>query len=101
MNDVESLLQKVWLSHRHSVLADLTRLSESIDEWNAGRNSHRLALTIEELAHRICGSLTIVGRRDGLQELRHLEDQATTHHGPYAKEVVDRVHDLLARLRDD
>ena len=101
MNDVESLLRGVWLSHRDSVLADLTRLCESIDEWNTGSRSHQVALTIEALAHRICGSLTIVGRRDGLPELRHLEEQATTHHGPYAKEVVDRVHDLLVRLRDD
>lgn len=101
MNDVETRLQLVWLSHRESVIADLVGLTESIEEWNAGSPSHRLALMIETVAHRIRGSLSILGRQDGLDELRRLEERATIQEGPYATEVVERIHDLLDRLRDD
>lgn len=101
MRDVESALRRVWLTHRDSVLDDLSCLAESLVAWNEGMHDHDLAMTIQSRAHRICGALTIVGRREGLRELRELEDRAISQRGPYAPEVVDDVHDLLALLRDD
>lgn len=101
MSDAEDALRRVWLTHRDSVIADLSRLSESLIAWNEGTHSHELATTIQSRAHRICGALTIVGRRAGLRELRELENRAISHRGPYATEVVDDVHDLLTHLRDD
>ncbi|MDA0371848.1 MAG: hypothetical protein O3B06_10195 [Actinobacteria bacterium] len=101
MRKVDDALRQVWIEHRPSILEELVRLSGLLDEWNGGANSPEIAGAIEHGAHRICGSLTIVGRRQGLQELRQLEVQALGKTGPYAKEVVDRVHDLLERLRND
>ena len=100
MDDVDLALHQVWMEHRNSVLDDLQHLATSIENWNSGDRSDDIALSIERRAHRICGSLTIVGRPVDIDELRRLERRATGQRGPYAMEVVDRVHDLLDRLRD-
>lgn len=101
MNDVDIALRRVWLTHRQSVLTDLARLVDLLTEWNRGTRTNEVAASIEAGAHRVCGSLTIVGRGDGIDELRELERRAITKTGSYTKEVVDQVHDLLDRLRSD
>ena len=89
MDDVDLALHQVWMEHRDSVLDDLQRLATSIENWNSGDRSDDIALSIERRAHRICGSLTIVGRPVDIDELRRLERRATGQRGPYAMEVVN------------
>lgn len=100
MDDLDTALHRVWIRHRESVLDDLGQLATSIENWNSGDRSDDVAVSIERRAHRICGSLTIVGSPADVDELRSIERRATDQEGPYAMEVVDRVHDLLKRLRN-
>ena len=82
MDDVDLALHQVWMEHRDSVLDDLQRLATSIENWNSGDRSDDIALSIERRAHRICGSLTIVGRPVDIDELRRLERRATAKEAP-------------------
>ena len=42
----------------------------------------------------------MVGRNERAEDLRSIEMHAVAQTGPYAKEVVERVHDLLDHLRN-
>lgn len=103
MSDTDSAiaqaLRDVWLRHRDTLIADLQELIRDVETWNGGETPEDLAERIRVRAHRILGSLTVVGRSDGAEDLRSIEMHAITETGPYAKEVVERVHDLLDCLR--
>lgn len=98
---VEQALRDVWLRHRDSVIADLRELVDSIETWNSGTRHDVLASDIRRRAHRILGSLTMVGRNGGASDLRTIEERSVHEIGPYAKEVVERVHDLRRNLEVD
>ena len=98
---VEQALRAVWLRHRDAVIADLRELVDSIERWNSGARHDGLATDIRRRAHRILGSLTMVGRSERAADLRVIESRADDDLGPYATEVVDHVHDLLVHLRED
>lgn len=95
---IRTALDEVWLRHRSAVLADLQQLIDDLETWNTGTCEPNLAHDIRSLAHRILGSLSMVGRDERAADLRLVEQQAIDGRGLYAKEVVERVHDLLAFL---
>lgn len=103
MNDREAAvadaLRVVWSRHRDTVIADLERLVDAVTTWNDGRRPSDLGDEIRTRSHRIRGSLTMVGRDDGAEDLRAIEIHAVAGRGPYAKEAVERIHGLLDRLR--
>lgn len=101
-SDVDAALREVWLRHRGAVLDDLTALIDRTIEWRDVPSSiGSIADEIRTRAHRISGSLTMVGQGDQVGVLREIErlaieDKLTAGD---AKEAVDRLHDLLDRLR--
>ncbi len=103
MNDQETAvriaLRDVWHRHRDTVVADLEALIGCVRSWNGGSRTDELSTEIRDRSHRIRGSLTMVGHGEGVDDLRTIETHAIEDRGPYAKEVVDRVHDLLEHLR--
>lgn len=105
MSDRESAiadaLRNVWRRHRDSVIDDLGELIADLERWNSGARHNGLATDIRRRAHRILGSLTMVGRSERAVDLRVIESRADDDLGSYATEVVDRVHDLLVHLRED
>lgn len=104
MSDTDATLSQalrdVWLRHRDATLADLQELIRDVETWNAGEVLQDKAERIRVRAHRILGSLTMVGRNERAEDLRSIEMHAVAETGPYAKEVVERVHDLLDHLRN-
>ena len=103
MNDREvaiaDALRDVWDRHRTTVIADLEGLVNALTTWDRGARTTELAEEIRTRSHRIRGSLTMVGRDDGADDLRTIETHAAHGDGSYAKEAVERVHGLLVRLR--
>jgi hypothetical protein len=93
-------LRDVWLRHRDTIVADLQEMLQDIETWNAGVEIPALADRIRIRSHRLLGNLTVVGRNEGADDLRTIELLALERTSAYAKEVVDRVHDLLERLRN-
>lgn len=98
---ITEALRNIWLRHRDSVIDDLGALITDLERWNSGVRHDRLAVDINNRAHRILGSLTMVGRSDPAHDLRTIESRDAEDLGPYANEVVERVHDLLDHLRND
>lgn len=96
---IAEALRIVWCRHRDTVIADLEELAQDLRTWNQEARSVALADRIRVRSHRIRGSLTMVGRHDGADDLRTIETHATHENGPYAKEAVERIHGLLDRLR--
>lgn len=92
--DVHEALRAVWHRHRDSVLNDLADLIVLVE-----RTTDRDEIALR--AHRILGSLSMVGIDDEHGILRHLENSAVNSPAPRRdEEVVDRLHDLLSLLRD-
>lgn len=96
---IAAALRLVWSRHRDGVIEDLERLVEAVTTWNDGPRPSDLGDEIRTRSHRIRGSLTMVGRDDGADDLRAIESQAVDERGAYAKETVERIHGLLDRLR--
>lgn len=96
--EVEAALHNVWLRHRDRVIEDLDTLLTDLHAWNHDQPGTELADDIRTRAHRIRGSLSMVGRREGTDELRTIEEWAVRGDRPYAPEVVDRIHDLRNEL---
>lgn len=93
---IAEALRVVWCRHRETVIADLVELVQDLRTWNQDVQSVDLADRIRERSHRIRGSLTMVGRHEGADDLLAIE---THESGPYAKEAVERIHGLLDLLR--
>ncbi len=92
-SDVQEALRAVWRRHRETVLDDLAEL---IVLMRRGDSDSAIAA----LAHRILGSLSMVGLSDVEGTLRHLERSTGDFSGSRRdEEVVERLHDLLVRLR--
>ena len=96
---ITEALRVVWCRHRDTLIADLERLVDALTTWNHGPRPRDLGDEIRARSHRIRGSLTMVGRNDGAEDLRTIEAHAVDERGPYAKETVERIHGLLDRLR--
>ena len=97
---IAEALRAVWCRHRDTVIADLEELAQDLRSWNQDVQSVDLADRIRTRSHRIRGSLTMVGRHEGSEDLRAIELHATHESGPYAKETVERIHGLLDHLRN-
>lgn len=100
-SSIADALREVWLRHRDGVLVDLASLIELVTESDAMSQDFERADEIGVRAHRIAGSLSLVGRREGAEILHELESGTVTHSNGavYGEEVVERLHDLLERLR--
>jgi hypothetical protein len=95
---IANALRDVWFRHREAVIADLAELVGALTRWNEGTRSDELAHQIRVRSHRIRGSLTMVGRTEVTDALGVIEARSDDE-DPYAKEAVDRIHDLLEHLR--
>lgn len=87
--EVHDALRAVWHRHREAVLNDLTELIALVGQTHGHEE-------ITTRAHRILGSLSMVGLDDESGILRRLETSQLRRD----EEVVDRLHDLLSRLRN-
>ncbi len=100
---IDSALQSVWLRHRDAVVDELEELIRRIDILGSGTATPEIVADIGGRAHRLAGSLTMVGRPLDVDALRSIETRASIAEGAVVRdeEVVNRLHDLLVRLRSN